>query len=74
MGKGATVLVHEATFECDFSHHAVAKRHSTIGEALNVGKMGFMAISAGLAVMHILKHRDPGHAIDTAFVSYARCP
>jgi ribonuclease Z len=36
-GRGATILIHEATFEDDKLHEAVAKRHSTLGEALDVG-------------------------------------
>lgn len=36
-GRGATVLIHEATFEDGMIAEAVAKRHSTIGEAIDVG-------------------------------------
>eukprot|EP01034_Spumella_vulgaris_P021677 gene21677-27718_t len=36
-GFDATILIHEATFEDDKLHEAVAKRHSTLGEALDVG-------------------------------------
>lgn len=35
--RGATVLVHEATFEDEFWEDARAKRHSTISEAVAVG-------------------------------------
>lgn len=34
--RGATLLVHEATFEDGMEADAVAKRHSTTGEALRV--------------------------------------
>jgi ribonuclease Z len=34
--RGATLLVHEATFEDDKGRDAAAKRHSTTGEALSV--------------------------------------
>lgn len=34
--KGATLLVHEATFEDELQDEAVAKRHSTTAEALGV--------------------------------------
>lgn len=34
--KGATLLVHEATFEDELQEEAVAKRHSTTAEALGV--------------------------------------
>ncbi len=35
--KGATLLVHEATFEDSMMSEAVAKRHSTTGEAVRTG-------------------------------------
>lgn len=35
--KGATLLVHEATFEDDMRGEAIAKRHSTTAEAVDVG-------------------------------------
>lgn len=37
IGKGSTVLVHEATFENDMRHDALDKKHSTTSEAINVG-------------------------------------
>ena len=37
IGKGSTVLLHEATFEDELKHEALAKKHSTIGEAVGVG-------------------------------------
>ncbi|GFP79691.1 zinc phosphodiesterase elac protein 2 [Phtheirospermum japonicum] len=37
--EGATVLIHEATFEDGLSHEAKAKRHSTTSEALKVGDL-----------------------------------
>ena len=41
MGSGSTVLVHEATFDDDLRPDAVAKKHSTISEAIGVGvRMG----------------------------------
>ncbi|PNS18192.1 hypothetical protein CAC42_7561 [Sphaceloma murrayae] len=36
IGKGTTLLVHEATFDDELRSDAVAKRHSTTGEALSV--------------------------------------
>ena len=33
----STVLIHEATFEDAMMAEAIAKRHSTIGEAIQVG-------------------------------------
>jgi ribonuclease Z len=38
IGKGATLLVHEATFDDELIGEAVAKKHSTIGEAIQAGK------------------------------------
>ncbi|KAK3842743.1 MAG: beta-lactamase-like protein [Linnemannia gamsii] len=37
-GKGATVLLHEATFEDDMQEEALKKRHSTTKEAIMVGE------------------------------------
>ncbi|KAK3824590.1 MAG: beta-lactamase-like protein [Benniella sp.] len=37
-GQGATVLLHEATFEDDKKHLAVVKKHSTTQEAIMVGE------------------------------------
>jgi ribonuclease Z len=36
--RGATLLLHEATFDDELAHEAVAKRHSTVGEALGVAR------------------------------------
>src|SRR5690606_17618372 len=39
--KGATLLIHEATFDDEMKGDAVAKKHSTVSEALGVAeKMG----------------------------------
>ncbi|CAG8896044.1 unnamed protein product [Penicillium egyptiacum] len=38
IGAGSTVLIHEATFSNDMAGSALAKRHSTASEALEVGK------------------------------------
>lgn len=37
IGKDSTVLVHEATFDDEMQSDAIAKKHSTISEALGVG-------------------------------------
>ncbi|KAJ0160090.1 Ribonuclease Z 1 [Colletotrichum tanaceti] len=40
-GKGATLLIHESTFDDDKKGDALAKKHSTMSEALDVGyRMG----------------------------------
>ena len=36
-GQNATVLIHEATFESGMVDDAVGKKHSTVGEAMDVG-------------------------------------
>ncbi|KAK0737117.1 hypothetical protein B0T21DRAFT_364483 [Apiosordaria backusii] len=38
LGKGAHLLLHECTFEDDLYGDAIAKKHSTISEALAVGR------------------------------------
>lgn len=38
IGRGSTVLIHEATFQDDMGGQARAKRHSTSAEALEVGR------------------------------------
>jgi len=35
---GATLLIHEATFDDAMEQDAVAKRHSTVGQALEVAR------------------------------------
>jgi len=37
-GRGADLLIHEATFEDGMEEEALIKRHSTVGEALDVGR------------------------------------
>lgn len=37
-GAGATLLIHEATFEESLRRHALAKRHSTLPEAMYVAE------------------------------------
>ncbi|KAJ5490796.1 hypothetical protein N7539_002363 [Penicillium diatomitis] len=45
IGKGSTLLIHEATFQNDMVGSALAKRHSTAAEALEVGRrMGARSI------------------------------
>lgn len=37
-GKGAHLLIHEATFDSELTGEALAKKHSTVAEALEVGR------------------------------------
>ncbi|KAI1104689.1 hypothetical protein F4804DRAFT_306514 [Jackrogersella minutella] len=38
MGRGATLLIHESTFDDELRGDAVAKKHSTTSEAIEVGR------------------------------------
>ncbi|KAL8294383.1 hypothetical protein RB597_007922 [Gaeumannomyces tritici] len=38
IGRGSNLLIHEATFEDDMAGDALAKKHSTMGEALEVAR------------------------------------
>ncbi|KAI1484217.1 hypothetical protein F4774DRAFT_365181 [Daldinia eschscholtzii] len=38
IGKGATLLIHESTFEDELQGDAVAKKHSTMSEAIGIGR------------------------------------
>jgi ribonuclease BN (tRNA processing enzyme) len=55
-GRGATVLIHEATFENDKAEEALTKRHSTLGEAIEVGRQ----IGAFRTVLTHFSQRYPG--------------
>lgn len=39
VGKGATLLIHEATLDDELAGDALAKKHSTTGQALRIGKL-----------------------------------
>jgi ribonuclease Z len=39
VGKGSTLLIHEATFDDELAGDALAKKHSTTGDALRIGKL-----------------------------------
>jgi len=38
IGKGSTLLIHESTFDDELAGEALAKKHSTMSEALDVGR------------------------------------
>ncbi|KAI0458571.1 hypothetical protein F5B21DRAFT_460167 [Xylaria acuta] len=38
IGQGATVLIHESTFDDELQGDAIAKKHSTMSEAIDVGR------------------------------------
>ncbi|KAI1261889.1 hypothetical protein F5Y18DRAFT_399939 [Xylariaceae sp. FL1019] len=38
IGKGSTLLIHESTFEDSMTGDALAKKHSTMGEAIDIGR------------------------------------
>jgi ribonuclease Z len=54
-GQGATVLIHEATFEDSMMAEALAKRHTTVGEAVQVG----MKINAERILLTHFSQRYP---------------
>lgn len=49
-GKGADLLIHEATFEDGMEAEAVIKKHSTVGEALFIGKR--MDVQGAIVLTH----------------------
>lgn len=55
-GRGATVLIHEATFEDDKAQEAVNKRHSTFSEAREVGRQ----MGAFRVILTHFSQRYPG--------------
>jgi len=55
IGQGSHVLIHEATFEDEMRTEAVAKRHSTAGEALVVATM----MKANLCLLTHFSQRYP---------------
>ncbi|KAI8951706.1 beta-lactamase-like protein [Xylaria longipes] len=38
IGQGATILIHESTFDDELQGDAIAKKHSTMSEAIDVGR------------------------------------
>ncbi|KAI2626441.1 hypothetical protein GGR54DRAFT_590979 [Hypoxylon sp. NC1633] len=38
IGKGATLLIHESTFDDELQGDAIAKKHSTMSEAIDIGR------------------------------------
>ena len=39
VGENSDILIHEATFDDDMQGEAVAKKHCSIGEALEIGRL-----------------------------------
>ena len=71
-GRGATVLLHEATFEPCLADQALAKRHSTSAEALAAAQ----AVGAYRLVMTHFSQRYPGvpAGLDLAAAPWGRRP
>ena len=55
IGRGSHVLIHEATFDDDMRGEALAKKHSTAGEALTVAK----EMGAKLCILTHFSQRYP---------------
>jgi ribonuclease Z len=64
-GKGATILIHEATFSDEMPEDAIKRSHCTTGEALRVGD----EMSAGLVVLTHFSQRYPKLSQFTEHVS-----
>eukprot|EP00049_Salpingoeca_infusionum_P018302 m.356594 g.356594 ORF g.356594 m.356594 type:complete len:919 (+) comp17587_c0_seq1:304-3060(+) len=63
-GKNANVVVHEATFEDALKEHAVVKKHSTTGEAVQLA----LRMNAGVVVLTHFSQRYPCiPVVDEAF-------
>ncbi|KAK3065466.1 hypothetical protein LTS18_006177 [Coniosporium uncinatum] len=62
IGKGSTVLIHEATFDDELKGEAVAKKHSTTGEALKVGEV--MGVK-GVVLTHFSQRYQKIPVMDT---------
>ncbi|GAA5814487.1 hypothetical protein MFLAVUS_007984 [Mucor flavus] len=59
-GKDATLLIHEATLEDASLDKAIAKRHSTTGEAIDVGKRQvFYKMNARFTLLNHFSQRYP---------------
>ncbi|OHE91942.1 metallo-beta-lactamase superfamily protein [Colletotrichum orchidophilum] len=71
-GKGATLLIHESTFDNDKVGDALAKKHSTLGEALKVAhKMGARRVllthfSQRYAKLPLVEQRKTDSGVDQA--------
>lgn len=61
LGHGVTCLVHEATLEHDKQEEAIAKRHSTITEALDISKR----MEAKSTILTHISQRYPKYPIIT---------
>lgn len=75
-GLGASVLIHEATFDDEMKVDADAKNHSTTGDAIAVGK----AMNAGIVFLTHFSQRypkipifDPSFAFNTAIAFDLMC-
>ncbi|KAL4880933.1 hypothetical protein BJY04DRAFT_207849 [Aspergillus karnatakaensis] len=46
IGRNSTVLIHEATFQDEMAGSAMAKRHSTVSEAIGVGRQRYQKVAS----------------------------
>jgi ribonuclease Z len=72
VGRGAHVLVHEATFDDDRAEDARRKRHSTVGEALRVARD--MQVKDLVLLTHFSQRYPRGQAPPTASFALGENP
>ena len=76
IGQGATLLIHEATFDDELAGDAEAKKHCTTSEALEVArKMGARRIilthfSQRYQKIPLMDHKDDGKSDQVAVVAF----
>lgn len=79
VGRGATLLIHEATFDDDMIGDALQKRHSTTGEAVEVGRqMGARRIilthfSQRYSKIPVMENTDGGDQVVVVAFDYMQC-
>lgn len=70
IGKGATLLIHEATFDDELAGEALAKRHCTTSEALDVAsRMGAQRVM----LTHFSQRYQKIPVMDDVFTNAAAC-
>ncbi|KAI9735317.1 MAG: hypothetical protein M1818_006512 [Claussenomyces sp. TS43310] len=79
IGRGATLLIHEATFDDELQGDAIAKKHSTTSEALDIGRrMGARRIllthfSQRYQKIPVMDDRDGKDQVAIVAFDYMKC-